>query len=258
MKNFLFTFRYRKKTMKTPLFLFPGLACTERLFFPQRDGLADILEIIVPEWIEPEPREPLDEFALRWAQSVWEKYFAENPEFARDGCFVGGLSFGGMVSPTIGRFLSEKGVRVLGCLRLATFRCGDEIPERFRLIWHAMNFLPNGGWFSVKIFCRLAMILFGKVMSRARFETYQQVLDSPARRCIRVVRMLYTWRGAEKPADFPILQIHGTRDRLLPIRFTHPDIRIPNANHCLTLTHPELVNEKIREFYTASRINFQK
>ncbi|MDO4570767.1 MAG: alpha/beta hydrolase [Planctomycetia bacterium] len=234
--------------MKIPLILFPGLACTQRLFAPQKEGLDDIANVIVPDWVEPSRADSLQMFASRWGAAVWERYFASGLLSADDGCFVGGLSFGGMVSPLVGKLLHDKGVHVHGAIRLATFRCGDEIPERFRWIWSSLNLFPGGGWYVSKIYCALVLRSLGGRLSFARREVYQQVLESPARRSIEVVRMLAQWRGAEPIFDFPILQIHGARDMLLPIRYTSPQITIPRAGHCLTLTQPSEVNEAIREF----------
>ena len=35
---------------KTPLLLIPGLLCSPRLFAPQMTALADLAEIVVPDW----------------------------------------------------------------------------------------------------------------------------------------------------------------------------------------------------------------
>jgi pimeloyl-ACP methyl ester carboxylesterase len=48
--------------------------------------------------------------------------------------------------------------------------------------------------------------------------------------------------------DKPTLQIHGTRDWLLPIRLTNPDIRIEGGAHLIPLTCSEKVNEIIESF----------
>jgi len=55
--------------------------------------------------------------------------------------------------------------------------------------------------------------------------------------------------------DKPTLQIHGTRDWLLPIRRTSPDIRIADGGHLLPITHPDQINEMTERFADELRLN---
>ena len=36
------------------LLLFPGLGCTEDLFVLQKQALSDVVDVVVPKWIEPQ------------------------------------------------------------------------------------------------------------------------------------------------------------------------------------------------------------
>lgn len=231
--------------MKTPFFLFPGLACTERLFALQKNAWCDWVEVIVPPWIEPRTEETLDGFARRWAEAVWEVYFASGQYPLKGGCYVGGLSFGGMVAPIVGEFLADRGVKVKYAFRISTVRCGDEIPPRHRILWRLLNRFPGGGWYSAKMFCWLMLRLGGRRLSFARREVYQQVLETPVSRCRQVVRMLATWRSPLREYPFLFFQIHGEKDSLLPLKYTFPDVVLKRAGHCLTLTRDKEVNQLI-------------
>src|SRR6476619_5718672 len=68
-----------------PLILLPGMAADGRLFRHQRTALPCLR---TPDWIAPLDREPLAEYAQRFAQAI-------NPGRR---CFVGGASFGGLVA----------------------------------------------------------------------------------------------------------------------------------------------------------------
>jgi pimeloyl-ACP methyl ester carboxylesterase len=46
----------------------------------------------------------------------------------------------------------------------------------------------------------------------------------------------------------PSIQIHGNRDMLLPIKLTKPDVIVEGGGHLLSLTHPNQVNEIIKNF----------
>jgi pimeloyl-ACP methyl ester carboxylesterase len=44
-----------------------------------------------------------------------------------------------------------------------------------------------------------------------------------------------------------VRHIHGDRDHLLPHRLTQPDVLVPGAGHLMVMTHPEAVNDFLRE-----------
>lgn len=239
---------------KIPFFLFPGLTCTDRIFRPQKDALSDLCEVIVPDWIEPRRGERLEDFARRWGESVWQNHFSQNarPESQLDpemGGFIGGLSFGGMVFPFAGDVLRKHGVPIHAGLRISTVRYGKQIPASFCFWWNSLCLLPFGGWNFVRLLCALSLKLFPQSLSFARRETYLQILESPAIRSKRVLRMIAGWREDECTHDFPILQLHGLRDRLLPLRLVEaPEVQILDAGHEMTLTRPEEVNRFLRGF----------
>ncbi len=68
-----------------PLILLSGMAADARLFALQQ---ADFPGLVVPDWIEPRPKEPLPAYAARLARLV---------DPGRP-CLVGGASFGGLVA----------------------------------------------------------------------------------------------------------------------------------------------------------------
>ena len=74
------------------LLLFPGLGCTEDLFVLQKQALSDIVDVVVPKWIEPQKGETLKEIALRWAEDVYKQYFDPENGAVENACYVGGLS----------------------------------------------------------------------------------------------------------------------------------------------------------------------
>ncbi|MBQ2621063.1 MAG: hypothetical protein IJF84_06950 [Thermoguttaceae bacterium] len=229
------------------LLLFPGLGCTEDLFVLQKQALSDVVDVVVPKWIEPQKGETLKEFALRWAEDVYKQYFDPENGAAENACYVGGLSFGGMVSPIIGGYLVERGVDVRGCFLLASIRGGTEIPPVSRAIWKFSCWMPNGNWDLVKLWARYQIWVRGKRITFLAQNVLNQLIDSPVKRSYYVLKMICAWR--DKPADypFPIWHLHGSADRLLPVRYTHPDEIVKGAGHVLALLCPEEVNRFIRQ-----------
>lgn len=242
-----------EKKGEIPFFLFPALACNARLYGPQKEALGDLCRVILPNWLEPQRGETLPEFARRWGEVVWKTYYGPEAEETQRldpgiGCFTGGLSFGGMVSPFASDVLREHGLKVHQNIRISTFLYGNQIPRSLRFWWNLSSLLPFGGWNVIKLSCWLELKLRGKGLSFKRHEILMQFLESPCVRCQRVVKMIANWRGEEQPHDFPTVQIHGLRDRLLPISLVEsPEVLRLDAGHLMTLTRPEEVNALLRE-----------
>lgn len=84
---------------KTPLLLIPGLLCSPRLFAPQVAALADLAEIVVPDWRQA-PLSIWDSWqsAARWciSQMPAEKFA------------LAGLSLGGMLAVEIMQIAADR------------------------------------------------------------------------------------------------------------------------------------------------------
>ncbi|MBE6424904.1 MAG: alpha/beta hydrolase [Planctomycetaceae bacterium] len=241
--------------MKTPLFLFPGLACNERLFATQRDGLNNILNVIIPEWVRPTSKDQVESFALRWAEYVWETYYSENalPANRQDpalGCYVGGHSFGGMCAPIVGEFLEKKGVKVHACFRFACADKPNDISWKWMFLGRALNIFPDGTWLTIKTFCRLRLFFTPKyTMSDAKREMYLQIIETPVRRSFHIVRMLYSWkRSKEHKFQFPTFCIRGKKDSVVPPQKRESEVILPHAGHGMCLTQGAKLNDFIRNF----------
>jgi pimeloyl-ACP methyl ester carboxylesterase len=51
---------------------------------------------------------------------------------------------------------------------------------------------------------------------------------------------ILNWQNETIPQ--PVWHIHGTRDEILPVKFTQPTLTIPRHGHMLVMTCPEVVN----------------
>jgi pimeloyl-ACP methyl ester carboxylesterase len=84
---------------KTPLLLVPGLLCSPRLFAPQLAALADIAEVVVPDW----RKAPLSIFDSWDKTARWVLDQAPAGKFA-----LAGLSLGGMISVEIMQIAADR------------------------------------------------------------------------------------------------------------------------------------------------------
>jgi pimeloyl-ACP methyl ester carboxylesterase len=58
------------------------------------------------------------------------------------------------------------------------------------------------------------------------------------------------WDNAEIPS--PLYHVHGTRDEIFPIGFTHPTHVVPKAGHMFLLSQPEEVNDLLSRLLPAA------
>ena len=211
------------------LILLPGLGADRKVFQPQLDSdeLAEF-DLIVPDWIPAEKGEGLESYARRLAEGVTVE---SRP------CYVAGLSFGGMLAPYVG-----EAVGAVGCFLIATIRCGDELPWYYRMLRPLPSILPSAVWEIPKAAARAHRALLGRRFSENRLSIYEQLFRCPSARLHEFARMCANWRGPSRDFDFPVFHIHGTNDRVLPLRFTEADELLLGAGHCLTLTRPDDVN----------------
>jgi pimeloyl-ACP methyl ester carboxylesterase len=84
---------------KTNLLLIPGLLCSPRLFAPQRTALADLAEIVVPDW----RRAPLAIWDSWEAAARWIVDQMPPGKFA-----LAGLSLGGMLAVEIMQVAADR------------------------------------------------------------------------------------------------------------------------------------------------------
>lgn len=203
----------------------PGLGADARVF---EEYVKVFPDSVVLEWLSPMPAEDLETYARRLARSV-----TPSPP-----CIVVGLSLGGMLAPYIAEELGAE-----YCVLLASAKSGRDFPRsycigRFLFRWcpwlilvmlilgkwgaRVMNWFPGSKWRSVR----------------------EQFLESPTRQMFHFLRMILDW-AFETPEEperkTPILQIHGEKDRLIPIKNVQPNVVIPGDGHLFLLTHFDAV-----------------
>ncbi|HEV3338943.1 MAG TPA: alpha/beta hydrolase [Pirellulales bacterium] len=207
-----------------PLILLPGMADDGRLFRHQRTALSFLC---TPDWIEPLDREPLADYAQRFAQAI----------APGRRCFVGGASFGGLVALEMAAHL-----RAEACFLVASVRSDREFPWRLRALRPAATLGPTGlGQVAAWVARSLAPFLPGVVVGRL------DRLSNPQSAFLRWASWAaLTWQPSANTRGVRVFQIHGSADRTFPVKHTCPDVVVTGAGHLLPFTHPEAVNEFIR------------
>ena len=239
--------------MNEPTLVFlPGMGADHRLFKHQTVAFPNSY---AADWIDSLPNESLEQYAIRLAEAIRFELEKRPPA----PIVVCGLSLGGMIAPYIARHLDA-----VGCVLLCSIRSPKEFPRRYYLDWWFMRHCFPLRVVRIIFFqlgARLLLFLPGLRRRFVSFEVIEQMVEMSPRRFAGLARMMFDWayrrreKGELHPFSGPTLQIHGTRDPLLPICLTTPDIRIADGGHELPLSHPREVNEMIERFVAELQMN---
>jgi pimeloyl-ACP methyl ester carboxylesterase len=203
-----------------------GLGADARVF--KHIQLPDGVEAVYLEWLEPQMGESLSEYAGRMADRVDTQV----------PFVLAGLSMGGMVVQEMARFVQPERI-----LLFSSVRHPAELPAYLR--W--------AGKVRVHQFIPISWLKAGSLVKR--LFTTETAEDKALMRAVvadgdpRFIRWAMTailqWQSPPQ-SDVPVHHIHGRKDIVLPLRYTHPDAILPDAGHMLVLTHADPVNAWIR------------
>jgi pimeloyl-ACP methyl ester carboxylesterase len=207
------------------LILLPGLGADHRLLEPQR---AAFPQLVIPPWIPPRKNESLPQYAARMAEIVAP---------SRDAPLIlGGVSFGGMLAYEMARHLKPDAVVLIASCRTR---------KSLRPIYAPGRWLPVTAWSLAKLFSG-PVIRFRHRRSAAKRELLTAMFKESDSAFMRwTLRAILSWQSTP-PADVPIYQIHGRRDRVIPASKVDADAWIPNGGHLINVTHADQVNAFIR------------
>ena len=217
--------------MKPTIVLLPGLGADQRLFQPQQAAMPDLL---IPSWPVPRPQDSLPAYAARLADAIPSS----------DCLYLGGSSFGGMVALELAALLRPKGVILIGS---CTSPGGIAPWARYMRIVAAA--LPVSSFHLHRWSLPLVLPKCGQLTAEQRDLFWRMASVTPASFLKWGVEAILSWRPT--PLKVPVHHIHGSQDRLMPLRLVRPDRVVPGGGHFLTLTHPHEVTTFLAE--TVSR-----
>lgn len=212
-----------------PLILFSGMGADARLFKLQAPHFP---QLIVPDWLPPEPKETLPEYGKRMA-GQWD---LDEP------CFVGGASFGGLVALEVARHLPAR-----GCFLISSIRSRRELPWRYRWLTPFASSIPGMSVFLSQLFARVALGVTASIRRPNPLSPLRVIVEDAGdfHRWAGVAAL--RWRPPKDGWPFPIFQIHGDHDSLFPIQRSQADTVIPGGGHLLPLTHPQIITRFLQD-----------
>ena len=198
-----------------------GMAADERVFKYVR--LPEGYEVVHLTWITPQKEESLPSYALRMAERI----------DTREPFVLVGLSFGGMLVTEIAkRFPPVKTILI------ASVPLSSHLPGYFRVaaVLRLHKVVPIG---MVKTAARLKRFITNEKSEDKKL--IWEIINNSDPAFIRwSMEAILKWKNEEMPQ--PVLHIHGTRDEILPARYTTPTHVIPKAGHLVVMTRPDEVN----------------
>ena len=199
-----------------------GLAADERVF--KYIDLGSGYEIVHLTWITPLRDESLPAYAARLAERI----------DTREPFVLVGLSFGGMLVTEIAKL--HKPVKTI---LLASIPTSRQLPGYFRVAG-ALRLHKVIPIQLIKTAARLKRFITNETSADKKL--IWQVINESDPVLIRwSMGAILAWKNEEIPAT--VYQIHGTRDELLPLRYTRPQHVIPKAGHLFILTRAQEVNK---------------
>ena len=211
--------------MAKELYLFTGLGADERIF--HRLDLSGFSVTFI-KWIIPFENETIEDYVTR----LLEQITTPKP-------ILVGLSFGGLIAIEVAKRIETEKV-----ILIASVKTRREIPFYYRLAGKL----------------RLHKIMAGKLLKKANFITnwffgivseadkllLKQILSVTDPTFLKwAIDKVLRWDNKIPPHN--VFHIHGTNDRILPVRFVKCHLPIKNVGHLMTLEIPDQLSKRIRE-----------
>lgn len=208
------------------IYFISGLGADERVFYLLKFEGYQPVHI---RWIKPEPREPIDHYAKRLTSQI-----------KSDCPILVGLSFGGVVAVEI-----AKQIEVEKVILISSVKDRSEVPFYFKMfrwfpihrIFPFKSLLWAGCWFANWVFAP-ETVDERKLLRAILVDTDPHFLKWALHRVV-------IWQNETIAEN--IYHIHGTGDRIFPLRYVEPDFLIEKGGHLMVLNHAVQVSSLIEK-----------
>lgn len=208
------------------VYFISGIGADHRFFTHVR--LPEGYEPSYIHWIPPLPKEELSHYALRLSDQI-----DSSQPFV-----LAGLSLGGIMAVDIAQKIPP-----VCTILISSVPSAAHLPKLYRLAGK----LRLGRLIPATLLKLAALIKHSLFMRPAENRRLmRQVIRSGDHRFIRwALNAVLDWDNRNIPS--PLYHIHGTRDEVFPIRLTTPTHVVRKAGHMFVVSHPETVNQFLRE-----------
>ncbi len=211
--------------MTKELYIFSGLGADERAF--QRLDFSDFSTTFI-KWIVPHDTETIENYTTR----LLDQITTTKPTLI-------GLSFGGLIAIEVAKQIDTEKV-----ILIASSKTKKEIPFYYRfagqiglhkllptIVLKSSNFITN--WF------------FGTSSMFDKQLLKQILIDTDPTFLKWAIDKVTKWENQTQILN--LFQIHGTSDRILPIKFVSCNSTINNGGHLMTINKADELNNILRK-----------
>jgi len=208
-----------------PVYFMPGLAASSTIF--ERIELPTAtFEIILLEWVLPEPKETLQHYAKRMAEKVTHK----------DAVLIG-VSFGGVLVQEMAQFLTLRKLIII-----SSVKSNLELPRRMKIAktTKAYKLLPTSLLHNVEDLVKYA---FGTPLKK-QFELYEKFLYMRNKNYLDwAIEQMICWSRTE--IDPNVIHIHGDADDVFPYKYIKNFINVKGGTHSMILNRYRWFNANL-------------
>lgn len=182
-------------------------------------------KLIFLDWLVPEKKESLESYAQRMSEKIDRS----------EPFILVGLSFGGILAMEILNF-----VMPVRTILISSIARRQELPLHYRMAGALKlnKLIPSkaankAGWLTYR--------LFGIREAKDKALLNDILTSTNTAFSKWAVNALLNWKRNSTPGG--IIRIHGSKDRLLPIRRCSPDYIIKNAGHFMIVNRADEISE---------------
>jgi len=207
------------------LYIFSGLGADERVF--QRLDFSDFSTTFV-KWIIPQDNETIEHYTTR----LLDQITTTKP-------ILIGLSFGGIIAVEVAKQIDTEQV-----ILIASAKAKNEIPFYYRVAGKLglHKLLPTR---LLKNSNSLTNWFFGTSSTFDRQLLRQILTDTNPTFLKWAIDKIVRWTNQTPTKN--IFHIHGTDDRILPLKFVTCDTTIKKGGHLMTLNKTDELNNTLRQ-----------
>lgn len=209
------------------VYFISGLGADERAF--RKLTFPSDFELIHLNWILPEDKESLENYALRMALKI----DTSSP------FYLVGLSFGGMLATEI-----AKRLRPVHTFIISSSPVFEQLPWYYKMAGNLslQKLVPVG---LLKKGNGIGLKFMGAKTHDERMLLKQLIVDSDPHFIKWALTCILTWRNKDHPTN--LTHIHGTADHILPIKYYRPDIVIDGGSHFMVYAKGKEISDYIMQ-----------
>ena len=204
------------------VYFIPGLGADRRIF--NHTKLPYGYEPVFMDWKKPDENDTLEDYARRMAAEI-----NEGEPFV-----LVGLSMGGMIATEISKFMKPEKL-----ILLSSAGTRKELPAYFNFVhkYNLHRYIPAKAFTSASLIKRFFTVETAEDKALLR----EIIRDTDPAFVQWALGAILNWKNETLPEH--CYHIHGDRDEILPLKYTHATHIIPKGTHMMVLTRAGEVND---------------